>query len=530
MSTFIRRLALLAAIWCALSARAQTVDAGVDAMADEDLLATVWSDNFEGGLGGWSADNGVWEVGTPTSGPNACHEGSQCAATVLGGDYPGEQTSRLISPTIVLPAVTAKQDIQLRFWSWYQYGACDARYVQIAVRDANGNWSSWANLNGAGELASTWSLMGADLTAYAGRTIRFALLHTAASASSCEPSGAGWYADEFSIRVRRIRLAGSFDRGGWGDWSTDNGIWQVGTPAQGCHDGARCASVVSSGMYPADGASRLVSPTFIVPQLRDGQEAQLRFWQRIDYATCDAGYLQLAVRNPGSGAWSSWVNLDSAVTLASPWSLRSVDLKAYQGLTVRIGFLHTAASASTCAPSGAGWTIDTVQLAVFTPSSDTDFESGWNGWGADNGIWQIGVPSSGPAGCTSGTQCAGTILDGDYPADSASRLISPPIGLPAVGPGQEVEVRFAHWFAFGACDAGYVQVQVRSAASGAWSSWANVGAPTTGASGWTTKAASLTPYAGSTVRVAFLHTAAGASTCGPSGAGWYVDDVRIVVQ
>lgn len=140
MWTFVRRLALLAAFFCAFTARAQTVD-GVVVDGDDDeaiapTLATVFSDNFEGGIGNWSADNGVWEVGTPTSGPNGCHQGEQCAATVLGGDYPSDTSSRLISPAIVLPTVTTKQDIQLRFWSWYLLAA--------SARAAVGTWMSSA--------------------------------------------------------------------------------------------------------------------------------------------------------------------------------------------------------------------------------------------------------------------------------------------------------------------------------------------------------------------------------------------------
>ncbi len=529
----IRRLAVLAAFNCALGAGAQTVPPSVDAnvaVGAGEILATVFSDNFEGGIGGWSADNGVWEVGTPTSGPNGCHQGDQCAATVLGGNYPSDTSSRLISPTIVLPTVTATQEIQLRFWSWYQYGACDGRQVQVATRDAGGNWSAWATLHSASQLTSTWSLMGVDLTAYAGQTIRIGLLHTALSTLSCAGEGSGWYVDELMVRVRRTRLSGSFDRGGWGDWSTDNGIWQVGTPAVGCHDGARCASVAPEGPYAPDGSSRLVSPTFVVPQVRGGQEVQLRFWQWFEYATCDAGYVQIAQRDPATGTWSAWVTVDGPVAYASPWSLRSVDLTPYVGSTVRVGFLHTALSTLSCFPVGAGWTIDTVHLAVFAPGSSTDFEAGWNGWWADNGVWQVGAPTSGPSGCTSGSQCAGTVLDGDYPADGSSRLISPPIDLPSIEPAQEIEVRFMHWFNYGECDAGYVQVSTRDTITGSWSAWVNVGVPTSGASSWTLKAASLTPYAGATVRIGFLHSAISSLSCFPVAAGWYIDDVHIVVQ
>ncbi len=50
--------------------------------------ATLWSEDFEGDwTANWYADAGTWEVGAPTSGPNAAHSGDNCAATVLGGNY-----------------------------------------------------------------------------------------------------------------------------------------------------------------------------------------------------------------------------------------------------------------------------------------------------------------------------------------------------------------------------------------------------------------------------------------------------------
>jgi len=52
------------------------------------------------GWGGWGADNGVWEIGTPTKGPSASHWGSQCAGTVLSGNYSSDTDSRLISPSV----------------------------------------------------------------------------------------------------------------------------------------------------------------------------------------------------------------------------------------------------------------------------------------------------------------------------------------------------------------------------------------------------------------------------------------------
>ena len=44
-----------------------------------------------------------------------------------------------------------------------------------------------------------------------------------------------------------------------------------------------------------------------------------------------------------------------------------------------------------------------------------NFESGWDGWGADYGVWEVGTPAAGPDSCHGGSKCAGTVLGGNYP-------------------------------------------------------------------------------------------------------------------
>src|SRR5689334_3727684 len=58
----------------------------------------VWQEDFEGPTPGWTSDTGtvapVWEIGVPISGPGSAHQGDRVAATVLGGNYPENRTSR----------------------------------------------------------------------------------------------------------------------------------------------------------------------------------------------------------------------------------------------------------------------------------------------------------------------------------------------------------------------------------------------------------------------------------------------------
>lgn len=161
--------------------------------------------------------------------------------------------------------------------------------------------------------------------------------------------------------------------------------------------------------------------------------------------------------------------------------------------------------------------------AFSASNTSYDFESGWSGWYADNGVWEIGSPSVGPSSCHGGEQCAGTILDGNYPSYTDSRLISPSITL-ATSPGDdEIFLWFWHSFSYGDRAAGYIQVSIYNESSGTWSDWEGIGSSITGTSLiWSYTGVDLSVYAGKKVKIAFYHMAHYRQ-----GAGWYIDDIEI---
>jgi len=143
---------------------------------------TVFSEDFEEGASDWSTDNGVWEIGVPTSGPTAAHSGSNVAATILDGNYPAQTDSRLVSPVLELPTLgSVNERIELRFWNWYSYhfgnGSPDQGRIQINVQ-TGGVWGGWTTLATVVEQidwrinsGSDWSPVSVDLTAYAGKVM-----------------------------------------------------------------------------------------------------------------------------------------------------------------------------------------------------------------------------------------------------------------------------------------------------------------------------------------------------------------------
>jgi hypothetical protein len=140
----------------------------------------VWQENWESPAAqdDWYADNGVWEIGQPTSGPGAAHGGANCAATALAGNYADDRKSRLVSPPILVPV--AELNPRLWFWHWWSFGALDFGQVQITTNH-RANWQAWSPKYGQDDVANTydssgrWSRAWLDLAPYAGMTVSLGL-------------------------------------------------------------------------------------------------------------------------------------------------------------------------------------------------------------------------------------------------------------------------------------------------------------------------------------------------------------------
>jgi bacillopeptidase F (M6 metalloprotease family) len=153
--------------------------------------------DFDHGMGDWSAHNGGWEVGAPTSGPSGAHSGSSVGGTVLAGDYPNT-TSSLVSPTIELPAIGAGEEIHLRFWQWFSFDSHDVGDVQVSQLTAPGVWSAWTTLTTYSGSSGVWSNALVDLSAYAGNSVRIGFQLRQGSYSYVGP---GWYVDDVLIEI-----------------------------------------------------------------------------------------------------------------------------------------------------------------------------------------------------------------------------------------------------------------------------------------------------------------------------------------
>ena len=503
-------------------------------------------ESFETGLGNWAVDYGAWEVGVPQNpnGPAKAFSGQGCASTGLRSN-PGDWVdSRLISPPLNVPEASASP--QLRFSQWYDFGQGEQGIVEI--KPANGNWRALSGVysNSSG---GVWSQPSIDLAPYAGMTVQVAF-HFATSYS--DPSNpvvrqakAGWSID--NVRVETTSTTPSFLTGtegfeaGQGDWSVDQGVWEVGIPSRmtnpgRAYRGSNCAGTGMNGKYPELADSRLLSPWFAVPAANDSP--RLRFWQWFSFQAGDSGTVEVREH---SGLWAP---LAESLTGGGGniWSRPLLDLAPYAGKTVQFAFHFKATDAVAGAEdTDFGWFIDELsvergpQVEPGLPLQPVGFEHGLGDWSVDRGVWEAGDFTAlanswwGPTKAPGGNGGVGTVFAGDYTDGADSRLISPLFTVPLTE--QNPRLRFWQWFRFGWQDTGYLEIRERGG------SWQVISDPLTDSGGmiWSRPSVDLRSYAGKEVQLAFHFIAVPTikppshSSTSDTDAGWYLDEVVVEI-
>jgi len=145
---------------------------------------------------------------------------------------------------------------------------------------------------------------------------------------------------------------------GLGDWSTDNGVWEAGSPPAGlgnCYEGSRCAGT-RAGLT----AGRLISPPLVLPSVAEDEEIHLSFRHWFSYGPDfqGSGTIEVSCFDFQKAGWSQWEPFqDSFVGESKAWLPGDVDLTAFFGKTVRIAFKNDPGK------NGDGsWYVDTVQI------------------------------------------------------------------------------------------------------------------------------------------------------------------------
>ena len=339
---------------------------------------------------------GDWEWGTPTSGPNAAHSGSNLWATTLGGNYPLSDLA-----TLTTLEYTLGISCILKFWHWYN---TEASYDGGNVKISSDNGNTWQLLypaNGYSGKANAsnplypdsiftghtagiqWAEATFDLSAYDNQIIllRFDF---GSDASVAYP---GWYIDDFTLL-------------GAGTYAHNVGPTRFLAP----------------GLYGQAGTP--VTPQVQFKNTGDNTESfpvRLKVFQGANEVYNQTGQ----VDNLASRAF---------VTVAFP---------QFTPATENVYTLVAISELATdLVPAN-----DTLRFnfQVYTNIAYYDFEA--DGIFIPTGDWEWGIPTSGPNVAHSGSNLWATTLGGNYPLSDLATLTTTPFGL-----GANPILNFWHWY------------------------------------------------------------------------------------
>jgi len=270
-----------------------------------------------------------------------------------------------------------------------------------------------------------------------------------------------------------LLLAASHGHAGTAVWSDDfennaanrwesssSGVWKIGSPGAGppvspagyrTHSGANCAYTQN---YRANTDSRFIcinyngSYSLVIPSA--DQQPRLRFWHWFNFVSA-LGFVEIST-NLGS-TWNQISPTYENINGGGIWSRPSIDLTAYAGQSVQFAFRFYGSGTG----NGLGWYVDDVEVDTGTPVLDFpesfEFDPKMSDWSVDFGTWEIGEPASGPGKAHTGTNCAATVLAGNYANYANSRLISPPFTVPTTS----ATLRYWQWYSFSSA-LGFVEI------------------------------------------------------------------------
>src|SRR6185436_15781785 len=104
-------------------------------------------------------------------------------------------------------------------------------YGQLQIRTPGAAWQDVAGERLTEASGGSWARRSIDLRAYAGQTVQLAFHFVAAFNNSGGDLALGWFIDEAALETGAMVLNSpeGFENG-FGDWSVEGGVWQVGVP------------------------------------------------------------------------------------------------------------------------------------------------------------------------------------------------------------------------------------------------------------------------------------------------------------
>ncbi len=510
----------------------------------------AWSEGFEGRFveDDWYAENGIWELGTPTTGPGGAFSGRHAYGTVMDGNYPHVPDSRLIGPPINLPEVATGEELLLRFRQWFSYQASDGGDVQIQVFDPLATvWGGWTNLVQVRSWIPDWHHARVDLSTYAGQRVRLAFSHSDGTeldgfGRDNHSESSGWFLDDLAIVAQPKPVLPSVEGWelGWDGWWSSNGIWEPGVPEGipgGVPGGTHVMGTRPAADYPYGPDSGLYSPEIDLPVIASGEELLLRFRQWFSYQGADGGDVQIQSFDAETeglgrgGEHQERPKLDSGVASCADRSSRSTPGNGFGSGSITS--MESSWLLRCQRIQSSGWFLDDLEIiAQLKPvlHNSEGWETGWEGWWSDNDIWEVGSTFAG--GAFNGTNVVGTGLTSNYPNGPDSSLHSPEAVLPSLAAGEELLLRFRQWFSYQGSDGGDVQIQSFDVPAEVWGGWETIKSVRSWIPGWHHARIDISKFAGQRVRLRFNHFDGNEGCCGANAqsSGWFLDDLEIIAQ
>lgn len=450
---------------------------------ESDRCRTYLFEDFTGCPATWTSIGG-WECGTPTSGPGGAFSGSESFATGLTGNYSSHLPfgdSWLQSPEIDLTHAT-DPEIQIAAWMYTE-----------------ANWDGW-NIKVSTDGGQTFEL-ATDVSPPYGNLSTSTTVGAGGPAWSGNRSANGW-------EIYSANLS---------DWIGQRIVVRLDFRADG--------STQHAGVYVDDiyVQERAISPLQIEG---DGFNAFTNTWSQA-FPTKRGGSADTVWTVEG-GENHGWLSIDAG--------------SGEIGGTPGNGDLGRGYVTIRAVEPSAPWNYDETTLHFLVspqPMYWTDFEdcAGWT-FGPETRAatdWACGVPTSGPASATSGSQVLTTGLSSNYGTNmrfDTHYALSPPVHIPA---GSEPVLTFQAWlhselnydgFNVGVSVDGGQTFETPSAVRPAYGDVTNSGTGWSGnrsAEGWVQHRVDLAAYVGQTIHLRLGFQSDGSV----SHAGAFIDDLLV---
>ncbi len=340
---------------------------------------------------------------------------------------------------------------------------------------------------------------------------------------------------------------------GQGLWQVTNGLWSVGvdpTLPNPVSRSGKMAGALLGGSVPANGFDTyLISPAITLPLVGNNEELRLGFLHWYNFNGYVVGFAVVRI-DSGGGRYGPWETISVAYTSNlnfNYWRAASIIISKYAGKRVNVGFrLYGTCDYWGCqygAPSGRGWRVDDIRIVKSYFNNNNapvawDFDQDWSRvadadkWWDAYELFQVGVDTL--VSVPSKPNVAGTYLNIPNIPGSAytTRLVSPGINLPLVGPNVDLILRFRYYLNVNGYAWAEVTVAVDSG-GGKWGPWRTPPIVTfTTSTPWIRFPKVLpSEYAGKRVRFAFTIVGScdywGCQYGAPSGKGFYIDEVDV---